>query len=114
MFCFDAKTGKVLWSKDFVKEFNTKLPIWGMAASPLVDGDQLITLVGGENALVVSFDKATGRERWRALDDPEVGYVAPGYFRHPWQAAPGRSGIQRRSPGSTRQPASSCGTSPIR
>ena len=80
MFCFDAKTGAVLWSKDFVKDFNTKLPIWGMAASPLVDGDQLILLVGGENALVVSLDKATGRERWRALDDPEVGYSPPVIF----------------------------------
>ncbi len=80
MFCFDAKTGTVLWSKDFVKDYKTTLPIWGMVASPLVDGDQLITLVGGENAFVVSFDKATGRERWRALDDPEVGYSPPVIF----------------------------------
>ena len=42
MFCFDEKTGNVLWSKDFVKDFNTKLPIWGMVASPLIDGDQAI------------------------------------------------------------------------
>ena len=80
MFCFDTKTGKILWSKDFVKDYKTKLPIWGMATSPLVDGDQLITLVGGEEALVVSFDKATGAERWRALNDPEVGYVPPVIF----------------------------------
>jgi outer membrane protein assembly factor BamB len=80
MFCFDAKTGNVVWSKDFVKDYNTKLPIWGMVASPLVDGNQLITLVGGENALVVSFDKNTGRELWRALDDDEVGYSPPVIF----------------------------------
>jgi outer membrane protein assembly factor BamB len=80
MFCLDAKTGKELWSKDFVKDFNTKLPIWGMAASPLFDGDQLIMLVGGENALVVSLDKATGRQYWRALDDPDVGYSPPVIF----------------------------------
>jgi outer membrane protein assembly factor BamB len=80
MFCFDEKTGRVLWSKDFVNDFKTKLPIWGMAASPLIDGDQIIMLVGGENALVVSLDKATGRERWRALDDPEVGYSPPVIF----------------------------------
>jgi outer membrane protein assembly factor BamB len=80
MFCLDAKTGHVVWSKDFVNDFNTKLPIWGMVASPLLDGEQLITLVGGENALVVSFDKATGRELWRALDDPEIGYSPPVIF----------------------------------
>jgi outer membrane protein assembly factor BamB len=80
MFCFDAKMGKVIWSKNFVKDYKTTIPIWGMVASPLVDGDQLITLVGGENALVISFDKATGRERWRALNDPEVGYSPPVIF----------------------------------
>jgi hypothetical protein len=51
-----------------------------MAASPLVEGNQLITLVGGKDALVVSFDKATGEEIWRALDDPEVGYCPPVIF----------------------------------
>jgi len=80
MFCFDEKTGAILWSKDFVKDFNTTMPMWGLAASPLIDGDQVIMLVGGENALVVSLDKATGRERWRALDDPDVGYSPPVIF----------------------------------
>ena len=113
MFCFDAKTGKVLWSKDFVKDFNTKLPIWGMATSPLVDGDQLITLVGGENALVVSFDKVTGAERWRALDDPEVGY-SPRSFSPSMASGTWSSGTRTRSRGSIRATASSAGMFPIR
>jgi outer membrane protein assembly factor BamB len=80
-FCFDAKTGQVLWSKNFVTDYGTKLPNWGMVASPLVDGDQLITLVGGQrNALVVSFDKTTGKELWRSLNDPAVGYAPPVIF----------------------------------
>lgn len=80
-FCFDAATGKVLWSKNFVEDYGTKLATWGMVAAPLVDGDQLITLVGGkDNALVVSFDKATGKELWRALDDRAVGYAPPVIF----------------------------------
>ncbi|MFY9255323.1 MAG: PQQ-binding-like beta-propeller repeat protein [Fuerstiella sp.] len=78
MFCFDAKTGAEIWKIDFQADFGTKLPIWGMAASPLVDGQQLITLVGGANgALVVAFDKATGKELWRALDDEVIGYSPP-------------------------------------
>ena len=81
MFCFDATTGDVLWKKNFVEDFQTNLPIWGMAASPLVDGDQLITLTGGAGgALVVSMDKRTGRELWRAIDDPAVGYCPPVIF----------------------------------
>jgi outer membrane protein assembly factor BamB len=80
MFCLDAKTGDVKWQKNFIEDYETPIPTWGMAASPLVDGNQLITLVGGKDALVVSFDKTTGEEIWRALDDPEVGYCPPVIF----------------------------------
>jgi outer membrane protein assembly factor BamB len=80
-FCFEETTGKILWQKNFVKDYDTRLPIWGMVASPLVDGGQLITLVGGaENALVVSFDRKTGKELWRSLRDRAVGYAPPVIF----------------------------------
>ncbi|MFN0055675.1 MAG: PQQ-binding-like beta-propeller repeat protein [Planctomycetales bacterium] len=76
--CFEVASGKSLWHKNFVEEFDTKIPIWGMVAPPLVDDNQLITLVGGTgNALVVSFDKLTGQELWRALEDSEPGYCPP-------------------------------------
>ncbi|MCA9072887.1 MAG: PQQ-like beta-propeller repeat protein, partial [Planctomycetaceae bacterium] len=80
MFCFDAKSGEAQWKKNFVDEYDTNIPIWGMVASPLVRRDQLITLVGGDNALVVSFDKTTGKELWKSLNDPEVGYCPPVIF----------------------------------
>ena len=78
LFCLNAETGDVVWSKYLPDAVGTKLPTWGLAAAPLIDGEQVIVLAGGENgALVVSFDKRTGDERWRALDDPEVGYCPP-------------------------------------
>ncbi|QDU36360.1 outer membrane biogenesis protein BamB [Maioricimonas rarisocia] len=80
MFCFDVASGDILWETGFQKEFGTRLPNWGMAASPLVEGDQLITLVGGQEALVVSFDKRTGQVLWRALDSGAVGYCPPAIF----------------------------------
>lgn len=80
LFCLSAKTGEVIWSKEFTKDFDTTLPTWGMAASPLIDGDQLITLVGGPQALIVSFDKRTGKELWRSLHDPAIGYCPPVIF----------------------------------
>ena len=80
LFCLEEKSGQVLWQKNFVEDFGTKLPIWGMVHAPLVEGNQVIILVGGENALVVSFDKVTGQELWRALDDREVGYAPPMMF----------------------------------
>jgi outer membrane protein assembly factor BamB len=78
LFCLNADDGEVVWQKHLPTDFGTKLPNWGMAAAPLVDGDQLIVLAGGaDGALVVSFDKRTGDELWRALDDPQVGYAPP-------------------------------------
>jgi len=75
-FCFDAKTGKVLWSKDLNAEYKIRMPIWGIAASPLVENDLVIVQIGGEGACLVAFDKRTGAEAWRALDDM-ASYSAP-------------------------------------
>ncbi len=74
--CLDAATGKVLWKKE-PAEYQVRVPIWGAAAAPLVDGDQVVVQLGGRNgACLVAFDKRTGAERWRALDDP-ASYSAP-------------------------------------
>jgi outer membrane protein assembly factor BamB len=75
--CLDAETGDVVWSKDFHKQYNTKSALWGYASHPLVDGDNLICIVGGEGSHVVAFDKNTGEERWKGLTSPEQGYSPP-------------------------------------
>jgi outer membrane protein assembly factor BamB len=69
LLAIENATGKVVWQKDFVRDFAASVPSWGMAAAPLVEGDRLIALVGGEpNAKVVTFNKHTGEEIWaRAL-----------------------------------------------
>jgi len=77
--CLDAKTGALKWSKDFVKEYGTHIPTWGMASAPVVDGERLLCNVGGEgDARVMAFDKMTGKEIWRALTtNSEPGYGQP-------------------------------------
>lgn len=80
LICLDAKSGDVVWQTNFVEAHGTQLPIWGMAASPLVVGDQLIALVGGTNGLVMSFHKKTGKVIWQALSDPAIGYCPPVLF----------------------------------
>jgi outer membrane protein assembly factor BamB len=74
--CLDAASGKVLWSKDCNTEYKIRMPIWGIAAAPLVENDLLIVQIGGEGACLVAFDKRTGKERWRALPD-NASYSAP-------------------------------------
>ena len=78
LFCLDAATGRVLWKKVPGVDYRVRLPIWGIAASPLIDGDLVIVEIGasGEGACLVALDKKTGVEKWRALDD-RASYSAP-------------------------------------
>lgn len=77
LICFDAADGRVVWSRDFKKDFGARTPIWGFAGHPLLDGQRLICLVGGEGSVAVAFDKDTGQELWRALSAREPGYCPP-------------------------------------
>jgi outer membrane protein assembly factor BamB len=83
LFCFGAATGKILWQHDTVKEFKARVPEWGFAGSPVVDGDNLIVHLGADDGgCVIAFDRHTGKEKWRSLDDP-AGYCTPVVFDTP-------------------------------
>jgi outer membrane protein assembly factor BamB len=75
--CLDAATGKLVWAHEFKKEYNAKTPLWGIAGNPLLVGNKLICLAGGEGAVVVAFDKDSGKEAWHALTAKEPGYSSP-------------------------------------
>lgn len=76
LFCFDAADGDVFWKKELNAEYKIAMPIWGIAAAPLVEDDLLILHIGGEQACIVALDKVTGAEKWRALDE-RASYSAP-------------------------------------
>ncbi len=77
LFCLNAANGDVHWSKDLNKEYNLKMPIWGISSSPLIEKDLVIVKVGGkENACLIAFDKITGVEKWTALND-DASYASP-------------------------------------
>lgn len=68
--CLDAISGEVIWKRDLQKDYDIQMPIWGIAASPLIYGDLVIQQVcGAGDACMVAFDKLTGKEIWRALKD---------------------------------------------
>ena len=81
LFCLDTKNGDVLWTRNLMKDYKARVPVWGFSAPPLLDGDQLICLVG-RAATVVSFDKDTGKEKWKALslENADIGYAPPMIF----------------------------------
>ncbi|MBK5254867.1 MAG: PQQ-like beta-propeller repeat protein [Vicinamibacteria bacterium] len=66
LMALEAATGKVRWKKSLPDDFGGNvMSSWKWAESPLVDGDRLVVTPGAANALMVSLDKATGREVWR-------------------------------------------------
>ncbi len=75
--CLDAVTGRLIWGKDMNREYEIRMPIWGIAAAPLVVDDKLILHIGGSNnACVVALDKKNGEEIWKASGD-NASYTAP-------------------------------------
>lgn len=77
LLCLDAEKGTVLWSCQLKETYGTRSALWGYAAHPLLDGDRLITLAGGEGSHVVALDRKTGVELWRSLTATEQGYSPP-------------------------------------
>ncbi len=77
LICFQVDSGDIVWQKDLPKDFNTKTALWGYSSHPLIDGEKLICLAGGEGTHVVAFNKNTGEVIWQALTSPEQGYSPP-------------------------------------
>lgn len=80
--CVDAVTGKLLWQKDLVKDHAAKIPIWGFAASVLIEENMAIVHAGQQpGGCYVAYDRITGAEIWRSHNDP-AGYATPIVIDH--------------------------------
>jgi hypothetical protein len=75
VYCLDARTGDVVWLKNLAKEY--RVAFAPGTPSPLIEGDLLILFIGGKpEAGVVAFNKDTGKEVWKALDE-SLTYSSP-------------------------------------
>lgn len=75
--CLKADSGELMWEMQLAEKYGVEAPIWGYAAHPLVYGDKLITLAGGEDSLVIALNKLTGEPIWEALNAGSIGYCPP-------------------------------------
>ena len=75
--CLDLATGKKVWSIKAGEQFTTQKGFFGMACSPLLEGNNLLLNIGGTGgAGLVAFDRNTGTLAWKATDD-EASYSSP-------------------------------------
>jgi outer membrane protein assembly factor BamB len=73
---WDLATGKGLWDHNVMKEYGVTKGFFGCASSPHLIAGRLLLNVGAKGAGVVAFDPVTGKELWKAADDP-VSYSSP-------------------------------------
>ena len=69
----DARTGKVVWSKNILSEFGGLNITWGISESPLVLGNKVLVNAGARDASIVALNKADGSVIWKSQSD-EPGY----------------------------------------
>ncbi|HYH86064.1 MAG TPA: PQQ-binding-like beta-propeller repeat protein [Pyrinomonadaceae bacterium] len=75
--CLDARNGRLIWSKNILKDNGASNIPWGMAASPLVVDDKVVVIPGGANGKsVVAYNARTGAHVWGALGDA-ASYTSP-------------------------------------
>jgi outer membrane protein assembly factor BamB len=73
----DAKTGKVIWRKDFSKQYPVTSPLYGTSMSPVVEKNLLIAHVGGhDKGALTAFDTETGAVKW-TYDAEGPAYSSP-------------------------------------
>ncbi|MFO0864431.1 MAG: PQQ-binding-like beta-propeller repeat protein [Gemmataceae bacterium] len=91
--CISAKDGKVVWSHNTVREFGIVQNFFGVGATPVIEGDLLLTQIGGsadgvdpfdDDFLkhkgnrygIVAFEKSTGKIRY-AIGEELASYSVP-------------------------------------
>ncbi len=75
--CIDLNTGKKLWGVDTKRTFFAKKGFFGIACSPLVEGQAVLLNVGGQDGSgIVAFGGESGKVLWKATDD-EASYSSP-------------------------------------
>jgi outer membrane protein assembly factor BamB len=62
---FDAATGKVLWRKEYSKDFKGTWPQFGTSMSPVAGDGLIVVLIGtNDDGAVAAYDAKSGAQKW--------------------------------------------------
>ena len=78
LLCYDIPSLKLLWKKNYAKDFGAKNTAHGWNGPPLIAGEKLIVAPGGKEHHVVALNKSTGDMIWStkgATDNDMAGYA---------------------------------------
>jgi outer membrane protein assembly factor BamB len=75
--CWDAATGKQIWTTNVLADPKKDNLFFGLSASPLVAGENVIVQSGKDGSRGIrAYDRKTGKPTWTAGDDA-ASYAAP-------------------------------------
>jgi len=81
--CFNVQNGDKIWSRNLLTDYNAPQPVWVLGHSVVVEGDHLICMVGGAEALAVALNKRTGETVLvypPAEGNTPTSYMTPYFF----------------------------------
>lgn len=68
LLCLALADGKKIWERDLRTEYTVPEGFFGVGCTPILEGDRLIVLVGGQpDAGVVAFNPLTGETLWESV-----------------------------------------------
>lgn len=88
LLCLNSSDGSLCWQHDLHDEFRIPEGFFGVGSSPVLEGEKVIVMVGGQpNSGVVAFDLSTGKVLWENVgkstwDGAETGWGEND--RHVW------------------------------
>lgn len=74
--CFDAATGKIVWTRDLIKDNNGRNIQWENATSPLIEGGLLYVAGGGQGESILALNPKDGSVVWKAFDE-KITHASP-------------------------------------
>jgi len=87
LLCVDLESGNQIWLRDTLKDFQVPQAFFGVGCTPILEGNLIIALVGGQpNSGVVAFDAETGKTVWESVgrdtwEGAETGWSSPAKYR---------------------------------
>jgi len=77
LLALDTRKGTLTWERILNRDYDLE-QFPELTSCPLIEGNLLIVVICGKpGACVVAFDKHTGKEVWRGLNDPPHAFSSP-------------------------------------
>mgnify|MGYP001224671374 CR=1 FL=1 len=78
LYCLNLHTGEKIWNRDLFSQYKLKQEFFGIASTPLIEGDYLIINVGAPGGpCVVALNKHTGDPVWQSGREWGASYASP-------------------------------------